>query len=192
MVPGWTVLGGYGFELEPGTVLALAVSGGLLTFTDGPMRRRIEIAAADLEALEVGGPGATQSGGGFIGGGFGLEGMAVGFLAASVLNGLTSKTSVNSTLRVAGTSGELILHHGALIPDEIRFVLAPAFGMLAAAQRQRALPRSAEAPNSTAQEDVVSQLERIIQLRDAGALTPEEFELVRERLVRQLTGGARA
>ena len=68
--------------------------------------RRSEILAvspySDVEDVDIGGPGLVSSGGGFAGGGFGLTGAVEGMAIASVLNGLTSRTSIKTILRVQG------------------------------------------------------------------------------------------
>ena len=58
--------------------------------------------------LEVGGPGAVATGGGFIGGGFGAEGAVEGMLIASVLNAATSRTKFRTMIAVAHPERQLI------------------------------------------------------------------------------------
>jgi len=92
-----SALGGYGHPFRVGTALLLAFGSDvveLVSATD-----RLEAAYRDVEFLRVGGPGAVTSGGGFVGGGFGLEGAAEGMAIAGLLNSLTTRTTVTTIVR---------------------------------------------------------------------------------------------
>lgn len=90
------VLGGHGLGLATGAVVEVVFWRSALTIrTPASVQlgktspQHAEIPYDDVVALEIGGPGAKRTGGGFVGGGFGLEGAAEGMLIASALNLLT-------------------------------------------------------------------------------------------------------
>jgi hypothetical protein len=64
---------------------------------------------SEIEDVEIGGPGLIKTGGGFVGGGFGLQGAAEDMPIAAVLNALTTRTSIKTIMRIQGTSCELFL-----------------------------------------------------------------------------------
>jgi hypothetical protein len=89
-----------------------------------------EIPESDLLAVDVGGPGQVTSGGGYIGGGFGVTGFLAGAAAASIMNDLTTKSSILTTVAVLARNGEL---HGLLSDAEpygIRIRLSPVYTRL--------------------------------------------------------------
>jgi hypothetical protein len=51
-----------------------------------------------VTAVEICGPGARRTGGGFIGGGFDLQGAAEAMLIAAALNMLTTRTTINTVI----------------------------------------------------------------------------------------------
>lgn len=107
-----------------------------------------------------------------------MTGAAEGMVVASVLNSLTRKTTINTLLRLGTERGEVILHHGALTPLQLRNTFSRIFTAYEAAKRS---PRHAPAT------DPISELERLAQLKDAGLITEEEFQTAREKYVRKLT-----
>jgi hypothetical protein len=125
---------------------------------------------------------AVSRGGGFIGGGFGLEGAAEGMLVASFLNALTTRTTIDTGLAIASLDGELLVNHHAIGRDHLRRRLSVMFTRLNAARHQgRDRTRSATSP--------ISQLERLAALYGKGMLTAEEFEAARAAQVKRLTEG---
>jgi hypothetical protein len=137
-VRGCTYLGGVGYPLEPRTRCDLI-------FTDDGMNVVAPFAGVIVEepypsivALEITG-NVTTTGGGFIGGGFGLgavEGMAI----ATVLNSLTTKTNVNTVIQVQTASGELFLHTSSAAAEPLRVSLSPAFTRLRLAHAKQPKP----------------------------------------------------
>jgi hypothetical protein len=83
------------------------------------------IPAEQLSAVDIYGPGAVTTGGGFIGGGFGVVGAAVGIAIATALNALTTKTSLVTFIRLAEPQRELFVHYGILEPGALRVELSP-------------------------------------------------------------------
>lgn len=123
-----TGLGGYGWGVVPGHPYLLDhdESGiSLLDRTDGALCHRA--AYRDLVKVEIGGPGVQTSGGGFSGGGFGAEAAAEGMVVASVLNALTSKTTVETLISICGVDGEAFLVHQVHAPLALRVKLSEVF-----------------------------------------------------------------
>lgn len=181
LVAGFRLLGGSGIGIETGTICSV------LSLSDALDVRAelggIGVATIPYEVItgvEVAGSAATSSAG-IIGGGFGLQGAAEGMLVASILNGLTRKTTIDTGLAIATTQGELLLNHDRIAPGELRRQLSPLFTRVNAARHQRRHDRMGDDP--------VSQLERLGELRDKGLLTDEEFEAARSQQARRLTEG---
>lgn len=180
LVAGFTLVGGTGFAIEhhancslislPDAVDVRAETGGEGVAT---------IPYAEITVLELGG-GVDRRGGGFFGGGFGLQGAAEGMAIASVLNALTSKSSISTGVQITSNRGELLLHHGTVEANEMRRQLSPLFTRYHAATQNTASP-------SNHATDSAGQLERLAGLRDRGVLSEAEFQAAREPLVRRLT-----
>jgi hypothetical protein len=143
-------------------------------------RRQTEALAAlpysEVEDVEIGGPGLVKVGGGFVGGGFGVTGAVEGMAIASVLNGLTSRTSIQTVVRIRGTNCELFLLHTRATPDQLRMELSRALGVIRAA---RAAGGAAPARSASP----VEELAKLADLLDRGLLTREEFDVMKAKLL---------
>lgn len=139
------VLGGYGYPLPLGTPLRVTIDPRGFHFGRGgdPLAT---IPMDTIEAIEIGGPGTTSKGGGFIGGGFGLDGAVSGMLVAGVLNALTTRTSVLTVVAVLASDGEVWFAHTLAEPAAVRVELAPAFVAIRRHARQRSSPRGDRRP----------------------------------------------
>lgn len=122
---GCAVLGGYGFDIPKNVVdiefseLSCAIHAG--------GSRAVWVSWERVVSLEVSGPGAVTTGGGYMGGGIGLEGAAVGMLMAGALNAATTRTSVDTRVYLATGDGEAFFRYSLAGPDELRIKLSPAF-----------------------------------------------------------------
>jgi hypothetical protein len=125
------VVGGCGFRVPLGERVVLNFRpDALLVRAAGDGQVLDEVPEADLLDLDVGGPGQVVSGGGYAGGGFGITGFLAGAAAASVMNELTTKSSVITTVAVLARTGEL---HGLVSDAEpygVRIRLAPVYTRL--------------------------------------------------------------
>ena len=182
-VSSFRVIGGHGFALVPtgATCDITCTADGLSIVTSGRAAPTL-IPYEGMIDVEVAG-GVTQNGGGFFGGGFGVQGALEGMAVATMLNALTTKTKINTVLRIATQTGELFLHHGAVTPANMRVALSPLFTRVGATKESKIIDGDAAAGP-----DPATQLEQLTRLRDAGALTPEEFETARAPLVAKLLG----
>jgi hypothetical protein len=149
-------------------------------------RHRTEALAAlpysEIEDIEIGGPGLVRSGGSFFGGGFGVTGAVGGIALASVLNMLTSQTSIQTVVRIRGTNCELFLFDTWETPDQLRIQMSHAFGVIRAAR-----PLGAAGANDhetlTKSPSPVEELVKLADMLDRGLLTWEEFDLMKAKLL---------
>jgi len=167
------MLGGHGFSARAGEVWDLVFAQEALKLRNALSGEVVEIDYRDLTAIEIGGPGATKSGGGFFGGGFGLAGAAEGMLIATALNLLTTRTGIDTVICLQTRSAELFFHHGKTAPDALRIRLSPVFSRL---RQQQAQDRSAPL-------DLVGQLAQLAELHRSGALTDEELAQAKNKLL---------
>jgi hypothetical protein len=120
------VLGGCGFEFTIGQPVVMTFDDEGLkvvsTDTDSVSETR---AFSEIIEIEVTGPGMLVKSAGFIGGGFGLRGAAEGMLIAGLLNALTTRSEVQTFIRIAVDHGELFLHQRTLDPFPLRIALSP-------------------------------------------------------------------
>lgn len=180
------VLGGHGFGLQAGQgVELLFLKGELMVLSSviasgashdfGPVSMKYE----QIVAFEIGGPGARRAGGGFVGGGFGLEGAAEGMLIASALNLLTTRTSIDTVVCIQTSDAELFLHHGETTPDALRMRLSPVFTILRQCEVARSRAAFPDAPTTHA----VDRLAKLAEMLDRGLITDEEFARMKADLL---------
>lgn len=164
------VLGGYGHEFEPGsTVDALFEDDGLALLGD---QSELDVPYADVLALSVGGPGSVTTGGGWVGGGFGVVGTVTGVALASVMNGLTARTKVVTILRITTPTLDLYLHHDRVPPARLEMALSPVFGRLRAAAGKAAPAIS-----------TVGELESLASMLRENLITRNEFDRLKAELM---------
>jgi hypothetical protein len=136
----------------------------------------------DLLALKVDGPGAVTTGGGFIGGGFGVTGAVEGMIVASVLNAITTRKTVQTIVEVQDTHRDMLFLHTTHTPDRMRAMLKPVEARL------RTYKRSADSNQRQEVQEVdpLARLERLVALHGSGALTQSEFETAKQRILADL------
>jgi len=83
-----------------------------------------------LVGFSVGGPGTFETGGGWIGGGFGIAGAVEGVLVSSVLNALTTKTHVLTEFVFIFENAEMNFATQKITPDELDMYLSPLRGLI--------------------------------------------------------------
>ena len=120
----------------------------------------------ELASIEVSGPGTLKSGGGFVGGGFGVEGALEGMAIATVLNALTTKSKIHTFVSLITNIGELHFHYGAMEPSALRIALASVYATLRRLNSQWRRERAAALDFAQAQ----------------GALSAHEFLRLTSRL----------
>ena len=166
-----------GSSIPTGTVCTIDFAGdGVRILALGRMEL---IPYSAVRALEVTG-GTTRSGGGFFGGGFGVQGAAEGMLVASVLNSLTSRTRINTVLRLATPSAEYVFLSHRIDADALRLSLTPVQPLI---RRARATPSPPVQTPLTSAPGVADELAKLAQLRDQGVLSESQFESAKSRLL---------
>lgn len=99
-----------------------------ITFLHGAPPLAVEhLDYSDVIAIQVTGPGTISSGGGFIGGGFGVEGAITGIAIGALLNKLTTRTQVFTFIQIETVKGEIFLHYPGAEPGALRIELSPVF-----------------------------------------------------------------
>ena len=87
----------------------------------------ISIERLDLIDIEIGGGEQVTSGGGFIGGGFGPEGAAIGMAASTLLNAVTTKAKTLPTILILTSVDGVVATSTQMNPLELKGLLAPLF-----------------------------------------------------------------
>lgn len=80
--------------------------------------------------FSIGGPGIFQTGGGWVGGGFGVKGALEGALFAGVMNSLTTRTHVSTVIRLIFSEAEINLHTNNATPNQLDIALSPLRGYI--------------------------------------------------------------
>lgn len=140
-----------------------------------------EVPYGQVEQVEIGGPGLIRRGGGFVGGGFGvtaIEGMAI----AAVLNGLTTRTSIKTIVRIQGTGCELFLLLTSVTPEQLRIELSRPLGAIRSARAMEVaggIQHGALAVSFSP----VEELTKLADMLEKGLLTRDEFDLMKAKLI---------
>lgn len=188
-VRGCVVQAGFGFEeFERGTATDLYFEEHRLVITRASSPETIAVMPyANVVALRVDGPGAVNSGGGFMGGGFGVKGALEGMAVAAILNKLTTRTSVTTIIEIQDQERDVIWLCDSATPAQLDFSLKPVYAKLRTAHgmpAQEMYPKPAPVPAlAEAPTDVVLQLEKLVELRRSGVLTDDEFERAKARVI---------
>jgi hypothetical protein len=169
-------IGGYGFGLTKQAWYDLIfTSTGIAFGSSTSSGRGAELALDDIRDVTIGGPGRYQTGGGYVGGGIGMLGAAEGMAIAGLLNALTRKTRVKTTIAVLAARGEAFLVNETYTPDQIRPLISEFFVALRSFQ---------ERPTMTvAHDSLVAEFEGLAAMRASGLLTEQEFIAAKARLL---------
>lgn len=175
-IEGCIVVGGYGHHIVNGLPVIMIVLEGCLKFQSiqGELYNSIEI--NDIVNVNIGGPGATTTGGGFIGGGFGLAGALEGILVSTALNSLTTKTRITTIVQITAPSSEYIIVNSLMTPIQLDIALSPVLGRLRARDSVR---KSLEYPVA----GLTTQLNKLVQLYQNGTLSEAEFVAAKAKLL---------
>jgi hypothetical protein len=171
-----TLLGGHGHSIAPGTACTVLLGSdeAHITPTEGePVTFRYK----ELDSLEIGGRGLLQPGGGFIRGGFGAEGAVLGMGIASVLNSLTSKSSIETVLTFKTRRGEAWVHYPRETPQALNIRLSGVLAKVERSNQEKPIARTAS---------VTEELARLHELHVQRALTDEEYAEAKARLIERL------
>lgn len=164
-----TYLGGSGVDLKDGCIYSIVFSANSVQIISDATS--IAIPLSKLKELKLTGPGRVQTSADVIGGGFGVEGAALGIAAAALINRLTQQTTTNTFLYLRTPDQEGFFHTNEATPDDLRIKLSSIFLLI----------KSNE--NSGPQTDITSQLEKLVKLRDQGDLNAEQFETAKKKIL---------
>jgi len=185
IVRSCTYLGGAYMPLQAGAVVDLVFRETALEILAHPATVRSALLGSlvfnDRSAIEISGPGQVTKGGGFAGGGFGLVGAVEGIAIAGLLNAITTRTSIVTVLMVADDAHEAFFVNATMVPEDLRRLLSPVFVRLRQYQ-PRPEPSPAQTVSSS-NNDIVSKLERLSELRNSGILTEQEFNSAKVALL---------
>jgi hypothetical protein len=156
----------------------------IAVFPPGGIKPLAKVPYSQVAAVEVGGPGLTKSGGGFVGGGFGVAGAVEGMAIASVLNALTTRVKIKTVIRVEATQAELFFLHTLIEPEALRIELSRALGAIRQAKPVPSEPGGGE--DRPHQKSAAERLVEVTRLHDAGLLTDEEYRAKRAEIISQL------
>jgi hypothetical protein len=134
----------------------------------------------NLRGIQITGEGLFQTGGGWIGGGFGVSGALKGAAFASVMNALTTRTHNDCYFRFVypGVDGTFqILSH---TPRNLEIALSGIRNWLETKEPEFTSKVSTQAGISTAE-----QLEILNSLREKKVLSDEEFSSEKKRILGQ-------
>ena len=134
----------------------------------------VQMHYSEIEDVEIGGPGLVKTGGRFVGGGFGAAGALEGMAIASVLNALTTRTSVTTIIRIQAASCELFLLWTQSTPEQLRMELSRPLGAIRAAKPAKSAKTSASP---------VEELAKLADMLQAGLITREEFDQFKAKLL---------
>jgi len=146
---------------------------------------------ADIRSIRVAGPRDEGGGGGWIGGGFGVEGAAIGIAASAMLNALASDTTKRALIELTSLDAEFVGIIQGYDAETIESAMTPMYVHL---RRLLEHKPSTEGPSEDRMNhegapeiaSVIEDLERISSLRQTGHLSEAEFE----RLKREILGRA--
>jgi hypothetical protein len=143
---------------------------------------QVAVPYSEIEDVEIGGPGIVKTGGGFAGGGFGAAGAIEGMAIASILNGLTSRTSIKTILRIQGIGFELFLLHPGMTPEKLRIELSRPFVAIRSARASHGAGGT-QNPSLAKSVSPVDELTKLADMLEKGLLTRDEFDLMKTKLM---------
>ncbi len=117
-----TCLGGIGFPCESGEEISIRFDSKGVAILG--QQRSARFSYLELVDISISGPGKVTTGGGFVGGGFGVSGALEGIAVATILNVLTTKTKIHTFVSIETNFGELHLHYSDMEPGALRVALS--------------------------------------------------------------------
>jgi Short C-terminal domain len=171
-------LGGIGANISPKTQGTLFMSEHLIGFRlpEGVLWSANPQA---IEGLQIGGSGEFTTGGGWIGGGFGVKGALEGALFGGIMNALTTRTKFDCVMRVRFKQTDLTFQVLDRSPRQLTIDTTFLSHFLESNQ-------SKNAQIQTAAEPITDSLRKLGELHDLGILTDEEFQAKKAELLRRL------
>jgi len=170
-------IGGAGVPLEPHQEVTIKADKHGFTISQGEhgiWHKSYE----GLKGLQASGEGVFQTGGGWIGGGFGISGALRGVAFASVMNALTTRTHIDCLVRFVypGVDASFkILSH---TPEDLQIALSGVRNWLETSSKKS----SSKKAKPTKALSSVEELERYWALFEKGAISKAEYEKAKKKL----------
>jgi hypothetical protein len=142
---------------------------------------QVAVPYSEIEDIEIGGPGIVRTGGGFVGGGLGAIGAIEGMGIASILNGLTSRTSIETILRIQGTGFEIFLLYANATPERLRIELSRPLAAFRSVRASHAVGVAQDQMSSKSTSSV-DELIKLADMLEKGLLTRDEFDLMKVKI----------
>lgn len=167
--------GGAGWDSLSGREMVLSLDYESLYLTDLNSLSEHKIPYVSIEDVNIGGPGTVTAGGGFSGGGFGIDGFLVGATAATLANLLTTNTTTRTFVRIDTDGAELFLLVSALDPQEMRRWLSQVYAAIS----------KSKAPSDTekGRASLIEEITKLGELHKAGTITDDEFSFLKSKLL---------
>jgi hypothetical protein len=171
------VQGGAGLNFSTGDAILISCRPDSIGLLNLKTEKLLTIPFTQLTLLEINGPGKVDSNLGLSGGGFGVEAAAEGILIASVVNALTSISTINTYLKIGFYESEALLHLKSIEPSQLRIILSPAFAYI-----NNRINENYRSQN-TLSVSLSSEIEKLGDLKKIGILSEEEFVAAKKRLL---------
>jgi hypothetical protein len=147
----------------------------LSVFRQGSLKALVEFTYADVQAVEVGGPGLVKRWSpvhqAMLTAAFGLTGALVGY----------GSTRIKTFVRIQTAGSELFFLHTTLLPDDLRIHLSRGLGAVREAQTSAA--SSGDEGKHAGSASQVDELSRLAGFLEKGLLTREEFDQLKAKLI---------
>jgi len=131
-----------------------------------------------LTGLQASGEGVFQSGGGWVGGGFGISGALKGAAFASIMNSLTTRTHIDCLVRFVYPGVDASFKVLSHTPEDLQIALSGVRNWLETSSKTH----MAEVSSQMTPLHAVEELERYWSLYEKGAISREEFDKQKARL----------
>jgi hypothetical protein len=184
VVGGLTLIEGHssGTLIAVGAICSLSTSSSGITVVSGT-GMPVSHSYHDVVSVEASGRGLVHKGTRLMGGGFGLTGAVEGILAAKAINAATSRTQMDSVLKIATATSYYVFRSTTHTPVQIQQALAPLFDEV----RRLHTPPTPGAAVMAETDDTLGQLKKLAELHDARVLNDVEFAAAKAKLVAKLT-----
>ena len=131
-----------------------------------------------LNGIQITGEGLYQTGGGWVGGGFGISGALKGAAFASVMNALTTRTHNDCYFRFVYTGTDATFQVLSHTPRNLEIALSGVRNWL-----ETRNPVSALSTQATSSTPRVEQLEKLHLLFEKGILSEAEYTAEKNRIL---------
>jgi hypothetical protein len=160
-------LGGMGAKISKGIKGRLVVSD--LGFFYENNKGAWSVDFEEIQSIQIAGSGAFQTGGGWIGGGFGFSGAMQGAAMASMMNLLTTRTHFDCILRIIYKKLDLTFQILDRNPRQLEIDLTGVAHIISTNQSENEIETPVESSG-------IDALLKLSLLYEKGLLTKEEFE----------------